>query len=97
MSPDDRRQGRAHVGCSGWVYKDWRGLVYPGDLPQRRWFEHYATLFDTVEIDAIRSSPQNAMNSSADIFHPPPMKFIAIAGPAVFALRSMIVCNCVIV
>jgi uncharacterized protein YecE (DUF72 family) len=51
MSPHDGRQGRARVGCSGWVYKDWRGIVYPADLPQRRWFEHYATLFDTVEIN----------------------------------------------
>jgi uncharacterized protein YecE (DUF72 family) len=25
--------------------------VYPERLPQRRWFEHYATLFDTVEIN----------------------------------------------
>jgi uncharacterized protein YecE (DUF72 family) len=33
------------------MYKDWRGIVYPSDLPQRRWFEHYATLFDTVEIN----------------------------------------------
>ncbi len=33
------------------MYKDWRGVVYPADLPQRRWFEHYATLFDTVEIN----------------------------------------------
>jgi uncharacterized protein YecE (DUF72 family) len=43
--------GKAHVGCSGWVYKDWRGIVYPEQLPQRRWFEHYTTLFDTVEIN----------------------------------------------
>jgi uncharacterized protein YecE (DUF72 family) len=39
------------VGCSGWVYKDWRGVVYPEKLPQRRWFEHYASMFDTVEIN----------------------------------------------
>lgn len=39
------------MGCSGWNYKDWRGLVYPEGLPQRRWFEHYATRFDTVEIN----------------------------------------------
>jgi uncharacterized protein YecE (DUF72 family) len=44
-------RGRARIGCSGWVYKDWRGLVYPDDLPQRRWFEHYAGLFDSVEIN----------------------------------------------
>jgi uncharacterized protein YecE (DUF72 family) len=51
MTATDRRPGRARVGCSGWVYRDWRGIVYPADLPQRRWFEHYATLFDTVEIN----------------------------------------------
>lgn len=33
------------------MYKPWRGVVYPEALPQRRWFEHYATLFDTVEIN----------------------------------------------
>lgn len=42
---------RAHVGCSGWVYKDWRGIVYPPELPQRAWFAHYAGRFDTVEIN----------------------------------------------
>jgi uncharacterized protein YecE (DUF72 family) len=39
------------VGCSGWSYKHWRGTVYPTSRPARRWFEHYATLLDTVEIN----------------------------------------------
>jgi uncharacterized protein YecE (DUF72 family) len=39
------------VGCSGWNYAHWRERVYPKGLPQRRWLEHYATLFDTVEIN----------------------------------------------
>ncbi|MDQ2649986.1 MAG: DUF72 domain-containing protein [Actinomycetota bacterium] len=43
--------GTARVGCSGWSYKDWRGTVYPADAPARRWFELYAQLFDTVEIN----------------------------------------------
>jgi uncharacterized protein YecE (DUF72 family) len=33
------------------MYKDWRGIVYPERLPMRRWFEHYSTMFDTVEIN----------------------------------------------
>lgn len=41
-----------HVGCSGWVYRHWRGTFYPEGLPQKRWFEHYAAHFDTVEINA---------------------------------------------
>jgi len=43
--------GTARVGCSGWIYKHWRGAVYPESIPQRRWFEHYATMLDTVEIN----------------------------------------------
>jgi uncharacterized protein YecE (DUF72 family) len=39
------------VGCSGWNYAHWREHVYPKGLPQRRWLEHYATLFDTVEVN----------------------------------------------
>jgi uncharacterized protein YecE (DUF72 family) len=46
------RRGRARVGCSGWDYKDWRGRFYPERLPHRSWFEHYATRFDTVELNA---------------------------------------------
>jgi uncharacterized protein YecE (DUF72 family) len=42
----------AHVGCSGWNYRDWRGTVYPPGLPASRWLEHYATLFDTVEVNS---------------------------------------------
>jgi uncharacterized protein YecE (DUF72 family) len=42
---------RLRVGCSGWVYRDWRGSFYPKDLPQRRWLERYAEVFDTVEIN----------------------------------------------
>ena len=52
MTVAGQRSGIAHVGCSGWVYRHWKGLVYPQELPQRRWFEHYASLFDTVELNA---------------------------------------------
>jgi uncharacterized protein YecE (DUF72 family) len=41
-----------HIGCSGWNYKDWRGTVYPQGVPPSRWLEHYATLFDTVEVNS---------------------------------------------
>jgi len=39
------------LGTSGWQYKDWRGRFYPRDLPQKRWLEHYAGCFSTVEIN----------------------------------------------
>jgi uncharacterized protein YecE (DUF72 family) len=39
------------IGCSGWQYKHWRAGFYPAELPQSRWFAHYALHFDTVEIN----------------------------------------------
>jgi uncharacterized protein YecE (DUF72 family) len=42
---------RAFVGCSGWSYRDWRGIVYPETLSQKQWFEYYTALFDTVELN----------------------------------------------
>jgi uncharacterized protein YecE (DUF72 family) len=40
------------IGCSGWNYADWRERVYPRGTPPRRWLAHYATLLDTVEVNA---------------------------------------------
>ena len=37
------------AGTSGWQYRDWRGAFYPPGVPQRRWLEHYAERFATVE------------------------------------------------
>jgi uncharacterized protein YecE (DUF72 family) len=37
------------VGTSGWQYRDWRGVLYPDRVPLRRWLEHYAGHFATVE------------------------------------------------
>jgi uncharacterized protein YecE (DUF72 family) len=40
------------IGTSGWNYPHWRGTFYPSDLPAARWLEHYASAFDTVEVNA---------------------------------------------
>ena len=37
------------IGTSGWQYRDWRGGLYPAGVAQRRWLEHYATQYMTVE------------------------------------------------
>ena len=39
------------MGCSGWLYRDWRGRVYPGTLATKEWFRFYTSLFDTVELN----------------------------------------------
>jgi uncharacterized protein YecE (DUF72 family) len=40
------------IGCSGWMYDDWRGRLYPERAPKRRWLELYAEHFDTVEVNS---------------------------------------------
>jgi uncharacterized protein YecE (DUF72 family) len=40
------------IGCSGWVYKDWKGPFYPAGTKDRERLEYYASRFDTAEINA---------------------------------------------
>jgi uncharacterized protein YecE (DUF72 family) len=39
------------IGTSGWQYRDWRGGLYPRQLPRRLWLEHYAERFAVVEVN----------------------------------------------
>ena len=45
------RLGQAWIGTSGWVYPHWKGRFYPANLPATRWLAHYASIFDTVELN----------------------------------------------
>jgi uncharacterized protein YecE (DUF72 family) len=40
------------IGCSGWMYDDWRGRLYREGLGKKRWLERYAEVFDTVEVNS---------------------------------------------
>lgn len=44
--------GTVRVGTSGWSYPVWRGRFYPKGLPAARWLAHYASVFDTVELNS---------------------------------------------
>src|SRR5688572_24073183 len=44
-------QGNVWIGTSGWVYPHWKGRFYPAKLPASRWLAHYASIFDTVELN----------------------------------------------
>jgi len=46
-----RPKHRVYVGCSGWYYWEWRDSFYL-DVPRTDWFNHYADVFDTVELNA---------------------------------------------
>jgi uncharacterized protein YecE (DUF72 family) len=40
------------VGTSGYQYRHWRGVLYPRGVPVSSWLAHYASYFDTVELNA---------------------------------------------
>jgi uncharacterized protein YecE (DUF72 family) len=42
---------RLRVGSSGFSYKEWRGSFYPESLSPKKFLEHYAEHFTTVEIN----------------------------------------------
>ncbi len=41
-----------HIGCSGWYYWHWKNCFYTGGMPSNEWFDHYASCFKTVELNA---------------------------------------------
>ena len=47
----DSRVGVVHIGCSGWHYKSWKGLIYPAQLPTSEWLREYTKRFSTVELN----------------------------------------------
>jgi uncharacterized protein YecE (DUF72 family) len=40
------------IGTSGYNYKDWKGIFYPEDIPQKQWLSYFSQQFSTVEINA---------------------------------------------
>lgn len=40
-----------NIGCSGFHYKHWKGVFYPQELAQRKWFDYYTAYFKTLELN----------------------------------------------
>ena len=62
------------IGCSGFHYKEWKGIFYPGSLPQKEWFKFYTHKFNTLELNVsfyrfpILSSLEKWYNTAPDNF-----------------------------
>lgn len=39
------------IGCSGYHYPDWKGIFYPENVAQRKWFEFYCSHFNALELN----------------------------------------------
>ena len=40
-----------YVGTSGYSYKEWKGVFYPAELPEKQMLHYYGQQFSTVEIN----------------------------------------------
>jgi uncharacterized protein YecE (DUF72 family) len=52
MAKDSYNHPFYFVGTSGWTYDHWKGRFYPEKLPKKSWFDYYASLFSSVEVNA---------------------------------------------
>jgi uncharacterized protein YecE (DUF72 family) len=48
----DGAASRLRIGTSSWTAPSWSGVFYPDGMPPAGYLGHYATEFDTVEVDA---------------------------------------------
>ena len=67
---------RVHIGCSGWLYKAWRGTFYPRGLATSEWLPWYAARFGTVELNnSFYRLPERATFASWAARTPPTFRF----------------------
>lgn len=45
------KNSRIKVGCSGFLYKDWKGNFYPEEISKKSWFKYYVQHFDSIELN----------------------------------------------
>jgi uncharacterized protein YecE (DUF72 family) len=40
------------IGCSGFLYREWKEIFYPKGLAQKNWFQYYCEHYNTIEINS---------------------------------------------
>lgn len=79
-----------HVGTSGWMYRDWKGVLYPPKLPSRAWLPWYASTFDVVEVNAtFYRLPQAGVFASWHDRTPPGFRFVVKASRYLTHIRRL--------
>lgn len=85
----------AHVriGVSGWRYAPWRGVFYPGGLPQRAELDYAASLFPSIEVNGSFYSLQRPECYATWYRHTPADFVFALKGPR-FITHMLKLRNC---
>jgi uncharacterized protein YecE (DUF72 family) len=68
------------IGISGWRYEPWRGVFYPGGLPQRRELEYASRTLPTIELNGSFYSLQRPENYADWHDDTPPGFVFAVKG-----------------
>jgi uncharacterized protein YecE (DUF72 family) len=82
--------GSLRIGTSSWSAPSWEGVFYPPGTPPARYIEHYATEFDTVEIDATFYGPPEPRTVAAWRDRTPPGFLFAAKVPQVITHEKML-------
>jgi len=72
---------KLHIGTSSWSAKDWVGVFYPQGMKPAEFIEHYATVYDTVEVDATFYRMPTATNIDAWVRRTPEHFLFAMKTP----------------
>jgi uncharacterized protein YecE (DUF72 family) len=72
---------RCWIGTSGYAYPDWRGTLYPADLPEARELAAYARRFPTVELNVTFHRLPNARLLHTWARETPETFFFALKAP----------------
>jgi uncharacterized protein YecE (DUF72 family) len=75
------RLGDIRIGISGWRYAPWRGVFYPGGLPQKRELAYASSSFRSIEINGTFYSLQRPESFAAWAADTPDDFVFAIKGP----------------
>ena len=73
--------GAVRIGISGWRYPPWRGVFYPGDLPQRRELEYASRVFSSIELNGSFYSLQRPESFAAWAEDTPEGFVFSVKGP----------------
>jgi uncharacterized protein YecE (DUF72 family) len=46
-----KKHAQLWIGCSGFYNRHWKGIFYPEQLPQSKWFAYYSSRFNTLELN----------------------------------------------
>lgn len=68
--------GTITIATSGYSYDDWRGVLYPDDLPKDRFLQYYSLFFNFVELNfSYYTMPRAATLSAMAGRTPPSFRF----------------------